>query len=52
MARKPRHPILTECSANDRSLGRLDMARQPRHPSTAFSPIQGEALNHNYLINN
>ncbi len=23
--------------------GRLDMAKQPRHPSTAFSSIQGSA---------
>jgi len=36
----------------DRSLGRLDMARFPQHPSTAFSPIQGEALNQNSLIIN
>ena len=57
MARRPRHPILTELSANNRSLGRLDMARSPRHPilrnaaqTTAFLSMNGEALYLNFSV--
>ncbi|NEN92134.1 MAG: hypothetical protein F6K48_25820 [Okeania sp. SIO3H1] len=42
-ARGPRHPTQRVRYANDRCLGRLDMARGPRHPSTAFFPLKGEA---------
>ncbi|NEN88632.1 MAG: hypothetical protein F6K48_06745 [Okeania sp. SIO3H1] len=50
MARFRSHPTQRVRYANDRCLGRLDMARGPRHPSTAFFPLKGEALNQNYLI--
>ncbi len=43
MARFPQHPILGHPPLSDRSLGRLDMARQPRHPilteCSAFRPL-------------
>ncbi|NEN89137.1 MAG: hypothetical protein F6K48_09560 [Okeania sp. SIO3H1] len=59
MTRRPRHPTQRVRYANDRCLGRLDMARGPRHPTlreatltTAFFPLKGEALNQNYLIIN
>ncbi len=55
-----RHPILTDCFAFRPLCWSIGYGEEtsPSHPDgllrfpTAFSPIQGEALNHNYLIIN